>query len=202
MHRFALAALAATIASALLVVAAAPAAPPGKNHYGVTPLASDVPGLAPTTDASLKNTWGLARGAMTPWWIANNGSSSTSVYTGSGTLVAVGGQHTQGVPGDPTGAVFSGIDGQFEVGTTANPTMLDKSNFVFDGEDGTISAWRPGSTAALVTVDMSAAGAVFKGLAISNGPSGPRLYATDFAQGLGHSRVDVFDGSWNPVNTP
>ena len=49
--------------------------------------------------------------------------------------------------------------------------------------------------------DMSS-GAVFKGLAISNGASGPRLYATDFAQGAGHSRVDVFDGSWNPVNTP
>jgi uncharacterized protein (TIGR03118 family) len=37
---------------------------------------------------------------------------------------------------------------------------------------------------------------VFKGLAISNGPSGPRLYATDFA----NRSVDVFDGSWNPVH--
>ncbi len=201
MHRFAFAALAATIASALLVVAATQAAPPGKNkRYAVTPLASDVPGLAPTTDANLKNTWGLARSATSPWWIANNGTASASVYTGSGALVAIGGQSAQGVPGDPTGAVFSGIPGQFEVGTTASPTTLDTSNFVFDGEDGTISAWRGGSTAALVTVPSS--GAVFKGLAISNGTSGPRLYATDFAQGAGHSRVDVFDGSWNPVNTP
>ena len=201
MHRFAFAALAATIASALLVVAATQAAPSGKNkRYAVTRLASDVPGLAPTTDANLKNTWGLARSATSPWWIANNGTASASVYTGSGALVAIGGQSAQGVPGDPTGAVFSGIPGQFEVGTTASPTTLDTSNFVFDGEDGTISAWRGGSTAALVTVPSS--GAVFKGLAISNGTSGPRLYATDFAQGAGHSRVDVFDGSWNPVNTP
>jgi uncharacterized protein (TIGR03118 family) len=72
------------------------------------------------------------------------------------------------------------------------------SNFVFDSEDGTISAWRPGSSAALVTVDMSASDAVFKGLAISNGPSGPRLYATDFA----NRSVDVFDGSWAPVQMP
>ncbi|HEY2741372.1 MAG TPA: TIGR03118 family protein [Gaiellaceae bacterium] len=192
MHRFAYAALAATIAAALLAVAAALAAPPGKgNHYKVTPLASDVPGLAPATDANLKNTWGLARGDTTPWWIANNGTASASVYTGAGTRVDIG---------DPTGAVFSGIAGQFQVGTTASPTTLGTSNFIFDGEDGTISAWRIGSTAALVTVPSS--GAVFKGLAISNGPSGPRLYATDFAQGPGHSRVDVFDGSWNPVNTP
>jgi uncharacterized protein (TIGR03118 family) len=200
MHRFVPAAFAATIAAALLAVGAALAAPHG-NHYTVTPLASDVPGLAPATDANLKNTWGLARGPATPWWIANNATGSASVYTGSGALVAIGGHDAQVVPGDPTGAVFSGIDGQFEVGTTSDPTLV-KSNFIFDSEDGTISAWRPGSTAALVTVDMSSSDAVFKGLAISNGPSGPRLYATDFAQGPGHSRVDVFDGSWNPVNTP
>jgi len=79
MHRFVLAALAAASAIALLAVAVALAAPPSKNHYVVTPLASDVPGLAPATDASLKNTWGLARGDTTPWWIANNGTASTSV---------------------------------------------------------------------------------------------------------------------------
>ena len=199
MHRFVPAALAATIAFALLAVAAAPAAPPG-NRYAVTPLASDVPGLAPVTDANLQNTWGLARSATSPWWIANNGTASTSVYTGAGARVDIGGLAAQGVPGDPTGAVFSGISGQFQVGTTASPTTLGASNFIFDGEDGTISAWRIGSTAALVTVPSF--GAVFKGLAISNGSSGPRLYATDFAQGPGHSRVDVFDGSWSPVNTP
>src|SRR5437016_5704043 len=82
-------------------------------------------------------------------------TASTSVYTGSGTRVDIGGQPTQGVPGDPTGAVFSGISGQFRVGTEADPTALDTSNFVFDSEDGTISAWRIGSTAAQVTVDMS-----------------------------------------------
>ena len=199
MHRFVWAAFAATIAAALLAVAAASAAPHSKNRYTVTPLASDVPGVAPATDANLKNTWGLARGDATPWWIANNGTASTSVYNGAGTRVDIGGLPTQGVPGDPTGAVFSGIAGQFQVGTTASAT-LGTSNFIFDGEDGTISAWRIGSTAALVTVPSS--GAVYKGLAISNGSSGPRLYATDFAQGDGHSRVDVFDGSWHPVNTP
>jgi uncharacterized protein (TIGR03118 family) len=196
MKRLVPAALAATLAAALLVVGASSAGRPG-NHYTVTPLASDVPGLAPVTDGNLQNTWGLTRGATTPWWIANNGTASTSVYTGAGTRVDIGGQAAQGVPGDPTGAVFSGIDGQFQVGTTATPTTLAASNFVFDSEDGTISAWRIGSTAALVTVDMSSSHAVFKGLAISNGPSGPRLYATDFANG----RVDVFDGGWNQVNT-
>jgi uncharacterized protein (TIGR03118 family) len=196
MKRLVPAALAATLAAALLAVGATSAAPPG-NHYTVTPLASDVPGLAPTTDPNLQNTWGLARSATSPWWIANNGTASTSVYTGAGAQVQIGGLAAQGVPGDPTGAVFSGIAGQFQVGTTASPTTLGTSNFIFDSEDGTISAWRGGSTAALVTVPASG-GAVFKGLAVSNGSSGPRLYATDFANG----QVDVFDGGWNLLNMP
>jgi uncharacterized protein (TIGR03118 family) len=198
MHRLVPVALAATLVAALLAVGATSAAPPG-NHYKVTPLASDIPGLAPATDPNLQNTWGLARSATSPWWIANNATASTSVYTGAGARVDVGGLPAQGVPGDPTGAVFSGIAGQFQVGTTADPNTLGTSAFIFDSEDGTISAWRGGSTAALVTVPASVtSGAVFKGLAISNGPSGPRLYATDFANG----RIDVFDGGWNPVNVP
>jgi uncharacterized protein (TIGR03118 family) len=197
MKRLVPAAIAAALAVALVTVGASSAGRPG-NHYTVTNLASDVPGLAPTTDSNLQNTWGLARGPATPWWIANNGTASASVYTGTGTRVDIGGQPAQGVPGDPTGAVFSGIPGQFQVGTAADPNTLAASNFIFDSEDGTISAWRIGSTAALVKVDMSSSGAVFKGLAISNGASGPRLYATDFANG----RVDVFDGGWNQVNTP
>jgi uncharacterized protein (TIGR03118 family) len=198
MQRLVPAALAATLAAALLVVGAAPAAGPG-NHYTVTPLASDIPGLAPTTDPNLMNTWGLARSATSPWWIANNATTSASVYTGAGMRVDIGGLTAQGVPGDPTGAVFSGIAGQFQVGTAADPNTLAPSNFIFDSEDGTISAWRIGSTAAQVTVPASATdGAVFKGLAISNGPSGPRLYATDFANGI----VDVFDGSWTQLNLP
>jgi uncharacterized protein (TIGR03118 family) len=197
MQRLGPAALAATLVAALVAVGASSAGRPG-NHYKVTPLASDVPGLAPVTDSNLQNTWGLARGAMTPWWIANNGTASTSVYTGSGSRIDIGGLPAQGVPGDPTGAVFSGISGQFQVGTAADPTALGTSNFVFDSEDGTISAWRLGSTAAQVTVDLSSSDAVFKGLAISNGPSGPRLYATDFANGS----VDMFDGSWTQLHTP
>jgi uncharacterized protein (TIGR03118 family) len=164
----------------------------------VTPLVSDVPGVAPLTDPNLVNAWGLARSATSPWWVADNETMKTTVYNGSGALVSVGGLAFQTVPGNPTGVVFSGIAGQFQVGTTASPTTLGTSNFVFDSEDGTISAWRGGSTGALVTADRSPFGAIYKGLAISNGPSGPRLYATDFH----NARVDVFDGGWQLVTAP
>ena len=47
------------------------------------------------------------------------------------------------------------------------------------------------ATAALIGVDRSSVGAIYKGLAIAN----DKLYATDFHNG----RVDVFDKSFNLV---
>ena len=200
MHRLTIRAafLAAVVVFVALVTAAATHAVPPSDRYTVTPLVSDVPGVAPLTDPNLVNAWGLARSATSPWWVADNETMKTTVYNGSGALVSVGGLAFQTVPGNPTGAVFSGISGQFQVGTTASPTTLATSNFLFDSEDGTISAWRGGSTGALVTVDRSPFGAIYKGLAISNGPSGPRLYATDFH----NARVDVFNGGWQLVTAP
>ena len=69
------------------------------------------------------------------------------------------------------------------------------ARFLFATEGGTILGWSPtvNGTAAVVGADRSAAGAVYKGLAIAN----DRLYATDFHNG----RVDVFDASFKPVRS-
>ena len=153
MHRTIIrAALVAALSTAVLAAAAPLTAAPPSDRYTVTPLASNIPGLAPTTDPNLVNGWGLARSAGSPWWVADNGTDKTTIYNGAGVLQMIGGAAFQTVEGEPTGAVFSGIAGQFQVGTTASPTTLGTSNFVFAGEDGTIRAWRGGSTAALVTV--------------------------------------------------
>ena len=175
----------------LALVAAAPlAATPPSNVYSVTPLVSDVPGAAPNLDPHLVNGWGLARSATSPWWVADNGTNTSSLYTGSGAVQAL----APTVEGRPTGVVFAGIAGNFPVGTTASPTTLAPAAFVFASEDGRIRAWRGGSTAALVTADLHD-GAIYKGLAIAQVPAGPLLYAADFH----NSRVDVFDGAWNHV---
>jgi uncharacterized protein (TIGR03118 family) len=188
-----------SILSLVLVSAApVPAAPPASDRYKLTLLASNMPGVAPTTDPNLQNGWGLARSGGSPWWVADNSSDKTTIYNGAGALQMIGGQPFQTVEGGPTGAVFSGITGQFLVGTTVSPTTLGTSNFVFATEHDGIRAWRGGSTAALVTVP-NTTGAIYKGLAISNSTAlGPRLYATDFH----NARVDVFDGSWHMVNDP
>src|SRR4029453_2874285 len=145
------AALVAALSTVALAAAAPLTAAPPSDRFIVTPLASDVPGVAPTLDSNLVNGWGLARGAPRPWWVADNGTDKTTIYNGAGVLQMVGGLPAQGVQGKPTGAVASGIAGQFLVGTTASPTTLGTSNFIFASEDGMIRAWRGGSTAALVT---------------------------------------------------
>src|SRR5204862_424242 len=69
------------------------------------------------------------------------------------------------------------------------------ARFLFATEGGKILGWSPAvnGTNAVVAVDNSSAGAIYKGLATIN----DRLYATDFHNG----RVDVFDASFKPITT-
>jgi uncharacterized protein (TIGR03118 family) len=72
--------------------------------------------------------------------------------------------------------------------------MGDK--FIFSSEDGTITGWQTGATAAMRD-DNSPAHAVYKGLALALRNNVPRLYATDFHNG----KVDVFDSGYNKITT-
>jgi uncharacterized protein (TIGR03118 family) len=181
--------------STLALAAAAPlsASPPG-GSFTVTPLVSDVPGAAALTDPHLVNGWGLTRSATSPWWVADNGTDLSTLYISNSSIPIAINPLVVGVDGGPTGTVFAGIPGQFQVGTTATPTVLGTANFIFASEDGMIRAWRGGSTAALVTAH-GQPGAIYKGLAIAQTTAGPRLYAADFH----NARVDVFNGAWGDV---
>src|SRR5206468_8471912 len=79
----------------------------------------------------------------------------------------------------------------------ASGTKSGPARFVFASEDGTISGWNPtvAATQAVVGVDNSAGGAVYKGLAIASTAAGDRLYATNFHAGT----VEVFDAGFHPV---
>jgi uncharacterized protein (TIGR03118 family) len=172
--------VAATLA-ALIAVAPASATPPG-GSFDVHNLVSNVPGAADRVDANLVNAWGLSAGPTSPWWVADNGTDVSTLYNAVGTPLPL----VVSVPGAPTGTVFNG--------TAGFPVAGKPATFIFDTEDGTILGWNGGS-AATVEADGSAAGAVFKGLAIATPPAGPRIYATDFHNGV----VDVFDAAWQPV---
>jgi uncharacterized protein (TIGR03118 family) len=174
---------------ALVIAALVVASPLGaakQTTYTVTPLVSDQPGVAPVTDPDLVNAWGLVSGPTTPWWVADNGTNKSTLYRGSdgakqGLIVSVA--------GGPTGTVFNGTAG-FLLGTSG------KALFLFDSEDGKVRAWNGAQgTTAIVVADRSNVDAIYKGLALSDTASGPRLYAADFH----NQRIDVFDSTFTLV---
>ena len=156
----------------------APAAAGADKEYSVHPLVSNVAGAAPRTDPNLVNAWGLVAGPATPWWVADNGTSLSTLYRADGSIVPLVVQ----VPVHPTGAVFwaAGV----------------RARFVFDTEAGQVRGWLPAQgNQTIVLADRSAVGAIYKGLALATTAAGDRFYATDFHNG----RVDVFDSSFNLV---
>jgi uncharacterized protein (TIGR03118 family) len=193
-----LAVAAAVLAAAL--AAAAPLGAAGSNAYTVKVLVSDVPTPGALTDPDLVNAWGLVAGPATPWWVSDNETDKSTLYTGLGAKVPL----TVNVDGGPTGVVFNGSTTAFVVSAQH---ASGSARFIFASEDGKIRGWNPGvppqppgtlSTRTEVAVDNSSADAIYKGLAIAQTTHGPRLYAADFH----NARIDVFDGTWAPVNAP
>src|SRR5216117_3625498 len=153
-------------------------------------LVSDGAVPADLVDAALVNAWGLVASATSPWWVADNGTDSSTLYNGStGAKLSL----RVSVPSAPTGVVFNGGTG-FVV--TSGSTS-GAARFIFATEEGTILGWSPSvaPTQAVVAVDNSAGGAVYKGLAIASTAAGDRLYATNFHAGTVH----VFDAGFHPV---
>jgi uncharacterized protein (TIGR03118 family) len=163
----------------------------GQFDFIQTNLVSDIPGEAALTDPNLVNPWGIAASPSSPFWISDNGTGVSTLYTGAGAKVPLtvsiptppGGASTSA----PTGAVFNGTS-DFNVGAST------PAHFIFDTEDGTISGWNTGAHAVL-EVNNSTSGAVYKGLATGNNGTGNFLYATNFNSG----KVEVYNGSFAPT---
>ena len=162
------------------------------NRYTVHKLQSDVPGAATNTDPDLVNGWGIAAGPAsgpaTPWWVADNHTAKSTLYNGTsgaklGLVVDIPGPDG---PGAPTGVVFNGSTDFVITGGGGTKAAL----FIFDGEDGVISAWNCGTAAVIAATSKN--GAIYKGLAIGSVGTANYLYATDFHNG----HVDVYDGTF------
>src|SRR5947207_1389761 len=82
---------AALVALAALAAAGAThAGVAGPNSYVVQNLVSNGPPVtAGATDAALVNGWGLTAGPTTPWWVSDNGTGSSTLYSGTGGKVAL-----------------------------------------------------------------------------------------------------------------
>jgi len=176
-------------AASILSIAAAQA-----TEFRVIKLVSDTGGAA-HSDANLINPWGLASSPSSPFWVANNGTGTSTLYDTTGTpqplVVTV---NPSGAA--PTGLVFNGNTADFHV-TDGGKTGA--AVFIFAGEDGTISGWAPSVATdhTIVAVPNATREVIYKGLAIGSSAGAQFLYATDFHNGM----VEQFDSGFNPVRS-
>ena len=220
------AASAAIIAIAITAAEAARAddGDSGSNRFVVTNLTSNLKGVAPNMDPVLQNAWGVAFSpGASPFWIADNATGCSTLYDGQGAIASTlqvkiplpegvpstackpVSSNTSPTPAAPTGVVWN---------PNPNPNFLvphqstsTPAVFIFDTEDGTISAWAGGlnpADQAVLAVDNSGSGAVYKGLVFGTNAKGVFLFATNFNAGT----VDVFgpatassNGMYAPVTT-
>lgn len=172
-------------------------------QYELINLSSNQVRGAKHDDPLLVNGWGLVHAPGSPWWVSDNGSGWSTLYDGLGNaqglrvLIPTAGNGPSSPtgangPGLPTGVVWSASTaGEFQV--QGWPSV-----FLFATLDGTISGWtfQSNSNQSILAVDNSTKGAVYTGLAITNKPSGNRLYAADIA----NNEVAVFDGNFTPLS--
>jgi uncharacterized protein (TIGR03118 family) len=180
-----------------------PAASASASGYVSTHLISNVntagnpsnPYSTSNADPNLVNAWGIAFNPQGFVWVANNGTSTSTLYDGNGVAQSLVVAIPPGNAGSasPTGIVFNGTSG-FQV---TQGGLTGTSAFLFVGEAGTLSGWSPAvnMTKAVLVVDGAAQGKVYKGLALATAGAAPQLYAADFHNGV----VDVFNASFAPV---
>jgi uncharacterized protein (TIGR03118 family) len=162
-------------------------------QYQVTNLVSNQAKTARVTDPLLVNAWGLAYGPGGPYWISDENSGWSTLYSSSGSKVPLNVliPSAGDGPGSPTGIAFNNPgDGEFQVQGWS-------SVFLFATLDGTISGWAPQSNPNAAIIAVTTPGAVYTGLAITSNPRGNFLFAADNA----NNKVDIYDGNFHLVKS-
>ena len=189
------------LAVAALVLQAVPAqAGIARGSFHQTNLVSDRddPRFKPKlVDPDLVNPWGLSSSPTSPIWVSDNGTHLSTLYNTAGQkqglvvqIPGPGDGASGGPTGTPTGTVFNNSSSDFPVPVGST----NRSRFLFATEDGTVLGWS-GGTSAIIAVDNSAEGAVYKGLTNGSFNSHDYLYASNFRFGT----VDVFDSQFHQV---
>lgn len=168
-------------------------------QYTKTDLVTDTGTASNPADPSLVNAWGLVALPTSPFWVSDNGTGVSTLYTGTGAKIplTVAVPAANGGPGTPTGIVGNITASDFVVTEGKNS---GKAIFIFATLDGTISGWNPGvgGTNATIAVPATATnGASYTGLAIGSNNGKTYLYAADDSA---NRKVDVYDGTFQPVN--
>jgi uncharacterized protein (TIGR03118 family) len=166
-------------------------------------------------DSHLVNAWGLVSTGTSPFWVSDNATGLSTLYSISNTngvvatplglVVSIpsvtGGQGTPtGIvaPETPAGVTAFVISG---VNPVSGKQASANSLFIFATLDGTISGWNPavggitatGASVANIAPNRSSVGATYTGLAIATNGGQRFLYAADDGP---NRRIDVFDSNF------
>jgi uncharacterized protein (TIGR03118 family) len=189
---------------------------PNATRFVQTNLVSDGAIPADVVDKHLINPWGVTykptgTTAGGPFWVADNGAGVATLYKVDPTTNTPTTQSLVVTIPPPKGAAAGTVAAPtgivFNPNTASGSTAFDvtsggktgPASFIFVTEDGTISGWNPtvNATNAILAVDQSSTGSVFKGAALATVNGTTYLYVTDF-----HNRVvDVYDTSFHLVGT-
>jgi uncharacterized protein (TIGR03118 family) len=167
-------------------------------QYKRTDLVTDTGTASNPADPSLVNGWGLVALPATPFWVSDNGTGLSTLYSGTGSkfgLTVTIPTATGSGQGTPTGVVGN-ITGSNFVVSVSTPSGVKSGSafFIFSTLDGTISGWNPGVGGDHATIAAPATdGAVYTGLAIANNGGNPLLYAADDGP---NRKVDVYNDSF------
>jgi uncharacterized protein (TIGR03118 family) len=198
------------LASIAVVLLMATGTAQAQGVYVQTNLVSNIEGQAELTDPNLQGAWGLSFSTHSPFWICNNASDTSTLYSVSPTtntpsivplvvsIPNLGGAPPNQATNGPTGQVSTTAPGITTSATTDfqvnNGTKIARASFIFANVDGSISGWIGGEPVIEAWVE----GASFTGLAIGNTSTGAaQIYAADQNSG----NVYVFDSNWQLIGS-
>jgi len=145
---------------------------------------------AQITDPALVNAWGLSYSPTGPFWVSDNGTHVSTIYSVNPTTNATIKQGlTVSIPGagNVTGQVFNS--------NSAN--AFNQDLFLFVSEDGTISGWRSNLGTSAETLATGSSANIYKGVAEAAVSGNNYLYAANFKSGA----IDVFKGTSTGLGT-
>jgi uncharacterized protein (TIGR03118 family) len=147
---------------------------------------------ATLTDTDLVNAWGVSHSGTSPFWVSDNGTGLSTLYTVNPTTNAVTKVPlTVTIPGDGT------VTGQvFNTGSASG--AFNGNNFLFVSEDGTRAGWRGALGTAAETLAVASVSNVYKGAALATVGGVTYLYAANFRAG----NIDVFPGTGGAPSLP
>jgi uncharacterized protein (TIGR03118 family) len=214
------------VSACLLGLAAMPALAQPTPTFLSQNLDSDIPGIAPFTDANLIDPMGLVMGEEgQTYWVVNNSTGTMTRYGLLGKPVTLTGATSPEVitippasgntVGSPTGLVIDHAAFSTAPGVAANEFLISgstttsvPSHLLIVTEDGEVCGFNPASAAAVggtpsATVGVTVPGADYKGAAIAyvntSTTSTPSYQHFLFAANFATGNIDVFNNAFQQV---